>query len=258
MQLKAEKISNIVAQSAEHELTVHGIRMHDKVLVLDLCDINHTLRPEQLHVAPLHEVEALQPLSKINPILRRKISAKIWHSIAQALKYFVREDVGFCNLNPDNIYLNASSNNIYIAGWGSTSTQNNKESRLFDKSDQPSMERFYLAQLALLYYFIESGKNLHKELQNVGQTAWRDKHLKSAVLALETDQQLKDSLLMASGMGEGAYTNINAFIISIKSYFYLPDPEGVLPFLAGLWMGFSATVSLTFSMLIFYYGVALI
>ena len=256
MQAQVEHVLNIVSHSPEQELTVHGVRMAGKALVVELCDLRQVLRPGQLHVAPLHDIESLTPLSKIDSKLRKDIGSQIWYSVAQALKYFASEETGFCQLNPDHIYINTLSTNIYITDWTDAS-EHNHHCPSADGSSI-SMEKVYLAQLAIFYHFIESGENLHEKLQDVGQATWRNKHLKNAVEALEVDQQIKNSLLRASNLNESIYTDINALIDDLKVHFYYPDPQGVLPFLAGMWMSFSATVSLTFTVLVLYYGITLI
>lgn len=250
-------MQGIVGQAPDHELTVHGIRMAGKVLVVEMCHLNQKLQAEQLHVAPLHDIESLPPLSRIDPVIRRDMGSQIWYSVAQSLKHFVKAGAGFCLLSPENIHIDTQSQRIYITGWSGISEQEEESCWLLNGSGKVSLEKMYLAQLAILYHFIESGDDLHAKLKDVN-ISWRDKQLKSAIGSLKAEEKFKENLLRATQLHGSIYTDINALIDGVRPYFYQPAPHGFLPFLGGLWIGFSATASIAMGALVFRYSPGLL
>jgi len=208
------------------------------------------------HVAPLHDIESLRPFSEISDLLRKDLGSQIWYSVAQALKHFIQADTGFCLLSPENIYVDTQLQRIYITGWRSVSEQPEESCWLLNGSGKVSLEKMYLAQLAILYHFIESGEDLHAKLKDVN-ISWRDKQLKSAIESLNAESKFKENLLRATQLHGSIYTDINALIDGVRPYFYQPPPHGFLPFLGGLWIGFSVTASIAMGAMILRYGMAL-
>jgi len=252
MQILDQHLTNVVSQTSDKELTLHGVRMAGKAMVVELCALHKLLEPEQLHVTSLDEVESLQSLTEIDLKLRTNLGAPIWYSIAQALKYFSQEGAGFCSLRPENIYISLDLSRVYITDWISANDTNTRSSWLVEKADN-SIEQMYLTQLAIFYHFLLSGENLYEKLENVEQSSWRDEHLKNAITTLNVEAQFKDNLLRATQLNGGFYTDISALVEGVRPFFFVVDPQGFLPFLSGFWIASSAITSITFMTLVLIY-----
>jgi hypothetical protein len=253
MQTQEQHLTNVVSQTAEKELTLHGIRMASKAMVVELCALNKALDPEQLHVAPIDEAISVQTLSELTSEQRKNFAAPIWYSIAQALKYFSKENSGFCVLKPENIHIDENSHKIYLTNWLTTSNTESQLDWIVKRSDS-SIEQMYLTQLSVLYHFLLSGESLFDKLQDVEKSSWQDEHIKNAIKTLDAEPQLKNSLLRAVQLNGGFYTNINAFSESVSPFFYIMEPKGFLPFLSGTWIAFSAITSVTFLTFVLFYA----
>lgn len=254
MQMKQESSESAVEERAGHGLTVHGIRMAGKVLVVEMCDLEHDLEASHLHVAPLHEVEIMRSLSEMNQDLRVEYGDQIWCSIAQALRFFTRANVGFCLLKPENIYVDVSSGRLLIAGWLDSSEQANESCLLLEGAGKVSPDQIYLAQLAVLYHFLRSGINLYRQLEGEDVSS-RGRVLKDAIRRLRIKNKLKDHLLRAAQLGgREPLAEIDTLIDGVRSSLTIPVQQGVGTFLGGAWVGLSMTTALMVGMLILHYG----
>lgn len=254
MQMKPESPENAVEETEESGLTVHGIRMAGKVLVVEMCDLDRDLEAAHLHVAPLHEVEAMRSLLEMEQELRIEYGDQIWCSTAQALRFFTRANVGFCLLKPENLYIDVDSGRLLIAGWLDPSVQLDERCWILEGAGKVSPDQIYLAQLALLYHFLQSGMNLYRQLEGEDLLS-RGGVVREAIGQLRINKKLKDHLLRAAQLaGEEPLSEIDTLIDGVRSSLSIPVREGVAPFLGGVWIGVSMTAALMVGLMILHYG----
>jgi hypothetical protein len=252
MNNQAQHFTNVVSQTSEKELTLHGIRMADKAMVVELCALNKSLAPEQLHVAPMHEASVCHSLLELSAEQRKNLTTPIWHSIAQSLTYFSSEDSGICLLRPEDIRINADFTKLYLTNWLFANSANEANNWVQKKADS-SIEQMYLTQLSILYHYLLSGESLFAKLEDVEKDSWRDEHIKNAISSLNAESELKDNLLRAAQLNGGFYTDITIFSEGIKPFYFVMAPIGLAPFALSLWTASSVITSFTFMMMVFVY-----
>lgn len=252
--MKQKSSENIVEAHGDIGLTVHGIRMAGKVLVVEMCDLDNDLEARQLHVAPLHEIETLSPLTAMDQGLRAGFGDQIWCTTAQALRFFTEANLGFCLLKPENLYLDIGSRRLLIAGWLDSSEQVNESCWLLEGGGKVSADQIYLAQLALLYHFLKSGADLHQRLEGE-DISTRSTLLRGGIEGLQIKKKVKALLLRAAQLDGGApLARIDALIDGVRSSLSLPVQQGVGYFLGGAWVGLSMSAALVMGILIMEYG----
>ena len=106
--------NNIVSNSSTDELLLHGIRIKGKSVVVELSDSYQDLQPDQLHVGSLNDAQGMHLLSQINASERKEFGTRIWHSLAQALKYFSLENTCTIDLSTSSIYINSEFTKVYL------------------------------------------------------------------------------------------------------------------------------------------------
>jgi len=241
---KQQHENNIVSSSSEDELLLHGIRIKGKSVVVELSDSFEDLQPEQLHVGSLNDARGMQLLSEISASERKEFTARIWHSLAQALKYFSLENSCTIDLSTDSLYINQEFTKIYLTKW----------SKSEDKSIESAgtIEQIYINQLSRLYAFLISGNDLDA-------TSKRDNNnLKHQLDSMAINTELRETFYKGLQIDDNMFVGIDTLILGVKPYLHIPNPKGFLPFVASIWVAFSMQATATMVILIELYAHTLV
>ena len=229
-------IDYIVKSSSEDELLLHGIRIKGKSIVVELSDLNKDLQPDQLHVGMLDEVNNMRLLSDINDSERKEYGAKIWKSLAQALKHFTFENMCTIGTVPTELHINQEFTKIYLTKW--------IKSDVSQLESVGSIEQLYIKQLTHLYIYLSTGKDLNNTVQNLENKNWDKIHLKQELEVMDVDANLKAVFAKGLQLDGNMYISIDALVTGITSYFYIPQPQGLAAFSASAWIAFSTQVNI--------------
>jgi hypothetical protein len=180
---KQQNENNIVSSSSADELLLHGIRIKGKSVVVELSDSFEDLQPEQLHVGSLNDARGMQLLSEISASERKEFTVRIWHSLAQALKYFSLENSCTIDLSTDSLYINQEFTKIYLTKW----------SKSEDKSIESAgtIEQIYINQLSRLYAFLISGNDLDATSKKLENSNWDNNNLKHQLDSMVINTELR-------------------------------------------------------------------
>ena len=241
--LNNQKITNnIVSNSSEDELLLHGIRIKGKSVVVELSDSFEDLQPEQLHVGSLNDARGMQLLSEISASERKEFTARIWHSLAQALKYFSLENSCTIDLSTDSLYINQEFTKIYLTKW----------SKSEDKSIESAgtIEQIYINQLSRLYAFLISGNDLDATSKKLGNSNWDNNNLKHQLDSMAINTELRETFYKGLQIDDNMFVGIDTLVASVKPYLHIPNPKGFLPFVASVWIAFSINATIAMTILI--------
>jgi hypothetical protein len=230
-------IDYIVKSSSADELLLHGIRIKGKSIVVELADLNKDLQPDQLHVGMLNEVTNMRLLSDINDSERKEHGAKIWKSLAQALKHFTFENMCTIGTVPTELYINQEFTKVYLTKW--------IKSDAAQLESIGSIEQLYIKQLTHLYIYLSTGKDLNDTVQNLENKNWDKIHLKQELDVMDVDENLKAVFAKGLQLDGNMYISIDALVTGITSYFYISQPKGLVAFAASTWIAFSTQVAIT-------------
>jgi hypothetical protein len=239
-------VNNIVRNSLEDELLLHGIRIKGKSVVVELSNLENDLQSDQLHVGLLNDVDNMQLLSDISSADRKEFGAKMWKSLAQALKYFVLENTCTVGLIPSTIYVNQDFTKIYLTKWvKSDATQ---------IESAGSIEQVYIKQLTHLYVYLSTGKDLNDTVQNLENKNWDKIHLKQELEVMNVDANLKAVFAKGLQLDGNMYISIDALLAGVTPHFFIPEPKGLVPFVASMWIAFTTQTTLAIAALISVYA----
>jgi hypothetical protein len=239
---KQQNENNIVSSSSADELLLHGIRIKGKSVVVELSDSFEDLQPEQLHVGSLNDARGMQLLSEISASERKEFTARIWHSLAQALKYFSLENSCTIDLSTDSLYINQEFTKIYLTKW----------SKSEDKSIESAgtIEQIYINQLSRLYAFLISGNDLDATSKKLENSNWDNNNLKHQLDSMVINTELREIFYKGLQIDDNMFVGIDALVSSVKPYLYIPNPKGFLPFAASVWIAFSINATIAMTILI--------
>ena len=239
---KQQNENNIVSSSSADELLLHGIRIKGKSVVVELSDSFEDLQPEQLHVGSLNDARGMQLLSEISASERKEFTARIWHSLAQALKYFSLENSCTIDLSTDSLYINQEFTKIYLTKW----------SKSEDKSIESAgtIEQIYINQLSRLYAFLISGNDLDATSKKLENSNWDNNNLKHQLDSMAINTELRETFYKGLQIDDNMFVGIDTLVSSVKPYLYIPNPKGFLPFAASVWIAFSINATIAMTILI--------
>ena len=239
---KQQNENNIVSSSSADELLLHGIRIKGKSVVVELSDSFEDLQPEQLHVGSLNDARGMQLLSEISASERKEFTARIWHSLAQALKYFSLENSCTIDLSTDSLYINQEFTKIYLTKW----------SKSEDKSIESAgtIEQIYINQLSRLYAFLISGNDLDATSKKLENSNWDNNNLKHQLDSMVINTELREIFYKGLQIDDNMFVGIDTLVSSVKPYLYIPNPKGFLPFAASVWIAFSINATIAITILI--------
>ena len=239
---KQQNENNIVSSSSEDELLLHGIRIKGKSVVVEFSDSFEDLQPEQLHVGSLNDARGMQLLSEISASERKEFTARIWHSLAQALKYFSLENSCTIDLSTDSLYINQEFTKIYLTKW----------SKSEDKSIESAgtIEQIYINQLSRLYAFLISGNDLDATSKKLENSNWDNNNLKHQLDSMVINTELREIFYKGLQIDDNMFVGIDTLVSSAKPYLYIPNPKGFLPFVASVWIAFSINATIAMTILI--------
>ena len=238
--------NNIVSNSLEDELLLHGIRIKGKSVVVELSDSYEDLQPDQLHVGSLNDAQGMQLLSEISPSERKEFGTRIWHSLAQALKYFSLENTCTIDLSTNSIYINNEFTKVYLTKWSRSDSENVESAG--------SIEQVYITHLTRLYAFIVTGDDLDSPSKKVENSNWDKNNLKHQLESMSIDLGLREIFYKGLRVDGNMFIGIDALILSIMPYLHIPNPKGFLPFVASVWISFSMQATVTMVILIELYA----
>jgi len=241
MQTKQQQ-NNIVSSSSADELLLHGIRIKGKSVVVELSDSFEDLQPEQLHVGSLNDARGMQLLSEISASERKEFTARIWHSLAQALKYFSIENSCTIDLSTDSLYINEEFTKVYLTKWSKSEDRSVESAGL--------IEQVYINQLTRLYAFLISGNDLDAATKKIENKNWNSNNLKHQLESMKIDTELREAFYKGLQIDDNMFVNIDSLVSSIKPYLYTPNPKGFLPFIASVWIAFSVQTTIAMAILI--------
>ena len=239
-------IDYIVKSSSEDELLLHGIRIKGKSIVVELADLNKDLQPDQLHVGMLDEVNNMRLLSDINDSERKEYGAKIWKSLAQALKHFTFENMCTIGTVPTELYINQEFTKVYLTKW--------IKSDASQLESVGSIEQLYIKQLTHLYIYLSTGKDLNDTVQNLENKNWDKIHLKQELEVMNVDANLKAVFAKGLQLDGNMYISIDALLAGVTPHFFIPEPKGLVPFVASMWIAFTTQTTLAIAALISVYA----
>ena len=239
-------IDYIVKSSSEDELLLHGIRIKGKSIVVELADLNKDLQPDQLHVGMLDEVNNMRLLSDINDSERKEYGAKIWKSLAQALKHFTFENMCTIGTVPTELYINQEFTKVYLTKW--------IKSDASQLESVGSIEQLYIKQLTHLYIYLSTGKDLNDTVQNLENKNWDKIHLKQELEVMNVDANLKAVFAKGLQLDGNVYISIDALLAGVTPHFFIPEPKGLVPFVASMWIAFTTQTTLAIAALISVYA----
>jgi len=239
---KQQNENNIVSSSSADELLLHGIRIKGKSVVVELSDSFEDLQPERLHVGSLNDARGMQLLNEISASERKEFTARIWHSLAQALKYFSLENSCTIDLSTDSLYINQEFTKIYLTKW----------SKSDDKSIESAgtIEQIYINQLSRLYAFLISGNDLDATSKKLENSNWDNNNLKHQLDSMAINTELREIFYKGLQIDDNMFVGIDTFVSSVKPYLYIPNPKGFLPFVASVWIAFSINATIAMTILI--------
>jgi hypothetical protein len=239
---KQQNENNIVSSSSADELLLHGIRIKGKSVVVELSDSFEDLQPEQLHVGSLNDARGMQLLSEISASERKEFTVRIWHSLAQALKYFSLENSCTIDLSTDSLYINQEFTKIYLTKW----------SKSEDKSIESAgtIEQIYINQLSRLYAFLISGNDLDATSKKLENSNWDNNNLKHQLDSMVINTELREIFYKGLQIDDNMFVGIDTLVSSVKPYLYIPNPKGFLPFVASVWIAFSINATIAMTILI--------
>ena len=242
--------NNIVSNSSTDELLLHGIRIKGKSVVVELSDSCQDLQPDQLHVGPLNDAQGMQLLSEINPSERKEFGTRIWHSLAQALKYFSLVDTCTIGLSTSSIYINNEFTKVYLTKWSRSDSKNVESAG--------SIEQVYITHLTRLYAFLVTGDDLDSPSKRLENNNWNKNNLKHQLESMSIDTGLREVFYKGLQIDGNMFIGIDALILSVKPYLHIPNPKGCLPFVASMWIAFSMQATVTMAILIGLYAHTLV
>jgi hypothetical protein len=242
--------NNIVSSSSADELLLHGIRIKGKSVVVELSDSYEDLQPDQLHVGSLNDAQGMRLLNEIDSSERKEFTARIWHSLAQALKYFSLENSCTIDLSTDSIYVNQEFTKVYLTKW----------TRSKDKEIESagSIEQVYITQLSRLYAFLISGNDLDATSKKLENSNWDNNNLKHQLDSMKIDTELRETFFKGLQIDDNMFIGIDALVSSVKPYLHTSNPKGFLPFIASVWIAFSMQATITMAILIELYAHTLV
>lgn len=235
-----------VVSTSNDELLLHGIRIKDKTIVVELASINDEFQSDQLHVGPLSDADGLISLEQLDDSFKHEYGSKIFYSLAQALKFFLVENTCTLDLSLNSIYIGHDFDKIYLTSWSKSSGK--------DINSAGSIEQIYIDKLTRLYAFLVTSIDLNKITENLENENWDKNHLKHRIQSLDINSELKSVFYKGLQIDGNMCINIDALVLALKSYFYIPNPKGVMPFMASIWIAFSSQITLAASVLIAFYA----
>jgi len=234
--------NNIVSNSSADELLLHGIRIKGKSVVVELSDTFQDLQPDQLHVGSLNDAQGMRLLNEINSSERKEFTARIWNSLAQALKYFSLENSCTIDLSTDTLYVNQEFTRVYLTKWTKS------EDKVIESAG--TIEQVYINQLSRLYAFLISGNDLDATSKKLENSNWDSNNLKHQLDSMKVGVELREVFYKGLQIDDNMFVSIDALVSSVRPYLYTPNPKGFLPFIASIWIAFSMQATLTMVILI--------